>query len=258
MTSPSWPADAVSRRSVAELFPAARNARTHSDAQIAQIVASIREWGWTMPVLVDEAGQIIAGHGRVMAARSMGLVDVPTMVAVGWTAEQKRAYLLADNKLGLNSGWDDDVLRAELGELKIGGFDLGKIGFSGDELSVIFDPGAGFMEPKTGAGNLAAKFGVPPFSVLNAREGWWQDRKRAWLALGIQSELGRGLPDDSDSSFTNQGAQRALQDGRPHRKPNAVPGGAPMPLDRQAKPSQTKPSQAKQQRHPRGINDAGG
>lgn len=96
-----WPADAVERRPLAALTPYARNARTHSDGQVAEIAASIREWGWTMPVLVDEAGGIIAGHGRVLAAQSLGLTEVPVMVARGWSDAQKRAYVLADNKLAL-------------------------------------------------------------------------------------------------------------------------------------------------------------
>jgi ParB-like chromosome segregation protein Spo0J len=87
-----WPADKVTRRSVAELAPYARNARLHSDAQVAQIAASIGEWGWTMPVLLDEAGGIIAGHGRVLAAKKLGIDAVPCMVAKGWSDAQKRAY----------------------------------------------------------------------------------------------------------------------------------------------------------------------
>ena len=87
-----WPADKVTRRSVAELVPYARNARLHSDAQVAQIAASIGEWGWTMPVLLDEAGGIIAGHGRVLAAKRLGIDAVPCMVAKGWSDAQKRAY----------------------------------------------------------------------------------------------------------------------------------------------------------------------
>jgi ParB-like chromosome segregation protein Spo0J len=106
-----WPADKVERRPLASLIPSARNARTHSDAQVAQIAASIREWGWTMPILVDEAGTIIAGHGRLLAAARLGLDQVPVMVARGWTEAQKRAYLIADNKLGLNAGWNEELLR---------------------------------------------------------------------------------------------------------------------------------------------------
>lgn len=188
----AWPADKVERRPIADLIPYARNARTHSDAQVAQIAASITEWGWTTPVLVDETGSIIAGHGRVMAARKLGLSDVPVMVAAGWTEGQKRAYVLADNKLALNAGWDDVLLASELVALGEDGFNLNLVGFSDQELSLLMgqEPdNAGGDSPK---GSLADRFLIPPFSVLNAREGWWQDRKRAWLALGIKSELGRG------------------------------------------------------------------
>lgn len=137
MKSPktTWPADKVERRSVESLVPYARNARTHSDAQVAQIAASIIEWGWTTPVLVDETGSIIAGHGRVMAARKLGLTDVPVMVASGWSEAQKRAYVLADNKLALNAGWDAELLKIELGELQELSFDLSLTGFSDDELA---------------------------------------------------------------------------------------------------------------------------
>lgn len=104
MAKKKWPADRVERRDITQLIAQARNARTHSDEQITQIVDSMREWGWTNPVLVDEAGHIIAGHGRVLAAKRLGLKDVPVMVAEGWTAEQKQAYALADNRLALSSG----------------------------------------------------------------------------------------------------------------------------------------------------------
>lgn len=108
-----WPADKVERRPIASLIPYARNARTHSDAQVAQLAASMKEWGWTNPVLVDDAGMIIAGHGRVMAARQLGLDEVPVMVAAGWSDAQKRAYVLADNQLAANAGWDNDLLKID-------------------------------------------------------------------------------------------------------------------------------------------------
>lgn len=143
-----WPADKVERRSVAELVPYARNARTHSEQQVAQIAASIREWGWTNPVLVDESGGIIAGHGRVLAARKLGIDAVPVMVASGWTEAQRRAYVLADNKLALNAGWDEDLLRIELGELAQDGFDLGLTGFGDDELAELMaDRTEGLTDP---------------------------------------------------------------------------------------------------------------
>jgi len=143
-----WPADRVERRLVADLLPYARNARTHSDEQVAQIAASIREWGWTTPVLVDEAGQIIAGHGRVMAARKLGIAEIPVMVAAGWTEAQRRAYVLADNKLAQNAGWDADLLKLELGDLQADGFDLGLTGFDGAEIaSILADTTEGLTDP---------------------------------------------------------------------------------------------------------------
>lgn len=134
----SNPADMVERWSIDRLVPYARNARTHSDEQVAQIAASIKEWGWTTPVLVDPEGQIIAGHGRVMAARKLGIEEVPVMIADGWTDEQKRAYVLADNKLALNAGWDQELLALELSELQDLGADLSLIGFSDEELTDLF------------------------------------------------------------------------------------------------------------------------
>ena len=100
----AWPADSVERRPLDSLIPYASNARTHSDEQVAQIAASMREWGWTNPVLIDGAGGIIAGHGRVLAASKLGFTDAPCMVAVGWTKAQKQAYVLADNQLAQNAG----------------------------------------------------------------------------------------------------------------------------------------------------------
>jgi ParB-like chromosome segregation protein Spo0J len=136
-----WPADKVERRKIDALIPYARNARTHSDEQVAQIAASIREWGWTVPILVDEDGGIIAGHGRVLAARKLGLDDAPVMVAEGWSEAQKRAYVLADNKLALNAGWAEELLKFELQELHQMGFDVELTGFDGDELGrLMFEP----------------------------------------------------------------------------------------------------------------------
>jgi DNA modification methylase len=127
----------VERRPIKALIPAARNARTHTDAQVDQIAASIREWGWTMPVLVTDEGTIIAGHGRVRAAQKLGLKDVPVMVATGWTKAQIQAYALADNKLALNAGWDEALLALEIGELREIGFDLDLIGFTDAEIAAL-------------------------------------------------------------------------------------------------------------------------
>jgi 1-aminocyclopropane-1-carboxylate deaminase/D-cysteine desulfhydrase-like pyridoxal-dependent ACC family enzyme len=178
----------IAWRPLAELVPAARNARTHSPEQIDQIAASILEFGWTNPILIDEAGEIIAGHGRVLAGHKVGSPTGPTITLDGLTAEQKAAYRIADNKLALNAGWDEAMLAQELRSLQATGYDLALLGFSAAELAALMEGVAG----QPGAGNLSAKFGIPPFTVFNAREGWWQARKAAWIALGIQSELGRG------------------------------------------------------------------
>ena len=139
MTDQKWPADKVERRKVADLIPYARNSRTHSDEQVGQIAASIKEWGWTVPVLIEADGGLIAGHGRILAAQKLGITDVPCMVAGGWTDAQKKAYTIADNKLALNAGWDDAMLKVELGELDALDFDLTLTGFDVDEMAVLFD-----------------------------------------------------------------------------------------------------------------------
>ena len=134
-----WPADKVERRKVSDLTPYARNARTHSDEQVAQIAASINEWGWTVPVLIEPDGGIIAGHGRGMAAQRLGIAEVPCMIADGWSEGQKRAYIIADNKLAINAGWQMDTLKVEMQDLDAMGFDLELTGFGLEELTSIFD-----------------------------------------------------------------------------------------------------------------------
>lgn len=122
---------------VATLVPYARNSRTHSDAQVAQIAASIREFGFLNPVIVDGENGIIAGHGRVMAAQILGMATVPVVEAKHLTETQKRAYIIADNKLALNAGWDDEMLRVEFAELGEADFDLELTGFSLDEIEAL-------------------------------------------------------------------------------------------------------------------------
>jgi hypothetical protein len=114
---------------VDDLIPYARNSRTHSPEQVAQIAASIKEWGFTNPILVDEDNGIIAGHGRLLAAQKLKLVSVPCIVLDGLTEAQKRAYVIADNKIALNAGWNYELLKSELEELDSIGFDLELIGF---------------------------------------------------------------------------------------------------------------------------------
>ncbi len=122
---------------VDSLIPYARNSRTHSDAQIAQIAASVREYGFTNPVLIDADGGIIAGHGRVMAARALGMADVPCIRLAHLTDAQKRAYIIADNRLALNAGWDDALLALELRDLADAGYDVGLTGFGLDEIDAL-------------------------------------------------------------------------------------------------------------------------
>ena len=139
------PADKVEKWDITKLVPYARNSRTHSDEQVGQIAASIKEWGWTTPVLVDEAGSIIAGHGRTLAAQRLKMTEVPVMVATGWSDAKKRAYIIADNKLALNAGWDAEMLALELGEIGELGFDLSLTGFKAEEIQTLqppdFEPG---------------------------------------------------------------------------------------------------------------------
>jgi DNA modification methylase len=136
-----WPATSIERRSLASLKPFSGNARTHSEEQVAQIAASIRQYGWTNPMLVDEAGGIIAGHGRRLAAMSMGVDDVPVIVARGWSEAQRRAYVLADNQLALNADWDKSLLKVELGDLGALGFDLSFTGFSPSAITALLNYG---------------------------------------------------------------------------------------------------------------------
>jgi DNA modification methylase len=127
----------IQYKPIADLIPYARNSRTHSDAQVAQIASSIKEFGWTNPVLLDGENGIIAGHGRVMAASKLGETEVPTIELSHMDDNQKRAYIIADNKLALNAGWDNEMLMLEVADLKDAGYDLGLTGFSVDELEEL-------------------------------------------------------------------------------------------------------------------------
>ncbi|GAQ30228.1 hypothetical protein SAMD00023378_3911 [Ralstonia sp. NT80] len=193
---------AVVYRRAADLVRYEKNARTHSATQIEQIKASLRQFGWTNPALTA-GNELLAGHGRLQAATQMWEAgeairncptpgEVPTVDLSHLSADERRAYIIADNKLAENAGWDVDLLASELVDLQDAGFDLHVIGFDDTELGELLNPagtGSG-----AGCGSLADQFMVPPFSTLNARDADWQERKAAWLALGIQSELGRDAP----------------------------------------------------------------
>src|SRR6516164_11313054 len=131
----SWPVD--------RLIPSARNARTHSPAQIAEIAGSIRAFGFSNPILVSAEGDIIAGHGRLAAARQLGLHEVPVIVLSDLSEVQRRQLLLADNRIALNAGWDLEILRLELKDLSVLGADLAALGFTTQELAQALAPGRG-------------------------------------------------------------------------------------------------------------------
>jgi DNA modification methylase len=216
-------ASKIERIAVEMLLPYAKNSRTHSDEQVAQIAASIKEFGFNNPILIDKEHTIIAGHGRLLAARRAGMDDVPCIRLEHLTDTQRKAYIIADNRLALNAGWDNEVLSLELSELLEDDFDLDLLGFEADELDALLGNEEEGEEPEKEKGNLSDRFLVPPFSVLNAREGWWQDRKRAWLGLGIKSEEGRG----GALMMQNQdGLNEIMRTGK--SKATAAPGGNPM------------------------------
>ena len=190
---------AIAWRPLGELIPYARNPRTHSDAQVAQIAASIREFGWTNPVLVDGENGIIAGHGRVMAARKLGLERVPVIELAHMSDAQKRAYVLADNRLALDAGWDDELLRLELADLSELGFDLGLIGFGDGELERVL---AGGKEGLTEDDEAAA---LPEQAVTQPGDVWVLGEHRllcgdATVLADVERVLGGQL---ADMTFTD-------------------------------------------------------
>ena len=130
----------VTYKRVDELIPYVNNARTHSDEQVTQIASSIKEFGFNNPILTDGENGVIAGHGRLLAAKKLGLETVPTIELAGLTEAQKKAYILADNKIALNSGWDEELLKIELDDLQLQGIDLETVGFSDEELQNIIPP----------------------------------------------------------------------------------------------------------------------
>jgi hypothetical protein len=208
-----WPID--------KLTPYARNSKLHPPEQVQKIAASILRFGFLNPVLVDEqAGEIIAGHGRRLAAELLGMTEVPVVPLAHLSAEERRAYLVTDNRLAELGGWDETMLAAELAAIAGDGFDLDVIGFEPAELAELAESLTNQTAPErslaaseaaaaaeVASETLAHRFGVPPFSTLDTRAGYWLTRKRAWLALGISSEVGR--PDnllgfsDTALAFTN-------------------------------------------------------
>lgn len=179
------------RVAIGEIAPYERNPRTHSPHQIEQLRASIREFGFTNPLLIDPDGQVIAGHGRMLAAKAEGMAEVPAIVVTGLSEDQRKALVIADNQLALGAGWDEALLADELRALQAADYDISLIGFSDDELKQLLASGDEDPYADGVAGGMADKFIVPPFSVLDTRAGYWQERKARWLAMGLRSNEGR-------------------------------------------------------------------
>ena len=134
----------IESRNIDKLIPYINNSRKHSDEQVAQIAASIKEFGWTNPILVDGDNGLIAGHGRLLAARKLGITTVPVIELTHLTENQKKALIIADNKLALNADWDIEILKLELNELDANDFNLNLVGFDVDELRIVMGYGADF------------------------------------------------------------------------------------------------------------------
>lgn len=214
---------------IGDIFPYPNNPRVNQGA-IQAVAKSIKEFGFRQPIVVDRDGVIVAGHTRYLAALELGLETVPVHWARNLTPAQAQAYRIADNKTHELAEWDWSKLSLELKSLQDAGAteaQMGALGFSAEELQQALAGTMGSGGPeKAPAGSLSESFGVAPFSVLNAREGWWQARKDAWISLGIQSELGRG--DNSAPGGSPRPLDRA-KIARERKNPNATPGGSPLP-----------------------------
>lgn len=191
---------------VDDLVPYAKNARVHDEEQVEMIARSIEEFGFLNPILIDRDRNVIAGHGRILAAKKLGMGKVPVLYVEGLTEEQRQAYVLADNRLTELGGWNMELVEAELEELIEAGFDISITGFDTERE----EPEEHHEEQARQT--LADRFILPPFSILNTTTGWWQDRKRAWKNIGIKSELGRG----NDGDRTKDGLTFAKSAQPPH------------------------------------------
>jgi len=173
-------ARAVTLRAPAELLPSKRNPRQHSPEHVAQIAASIKEFGFTIPVLVDERGELIAGHGRVLAAKKLGQRQVPVLVAKGWSEERKRAYRIADNRLTEAGSWDDLLLREELAEL-VGQFPAEALGFEPSALDSLLVEEAAIEVEEVDTGEVGDRFWLVVKGPL-ARQAEALDRLKQLMA----------------------------------------------------------------------------
>lgn len=165
-----------------------KNPYTHPRRQVEQIAKSIQAFGFNKAIVVNTDGVIIAGHGGLLAARDLGLPQVPVVRADHLSPDMQDGYRIADNQIATNALLDLTAMDEEVKKLNLAGLEMDLLGFDGEQLAGFLDDGSTLPPIK---GSLRERFGVPPFSVLNAREGWWQARKKAWIGLGIKSEEGR-------------------------------------------------------------------
>ncbi|WP_230598667.1 ParB/Srx family N-terminal domain-containing protein, partial [Xanthomonas albilineans] len=210
-------------RPVDSLIPYARNAKQHSQAQVAQIAASIREFGWGAPILIDGHNNVIAGHGRLLAARQLGMAEVPVVPLDHLSDTQRRALILADNKIGENAAWDDALLGIELSELQDAGFDLGLTGFSPEEWEALI---AGDDATKDGLTDEDHVPDVPQTPISQAGDVWLLGEHRLLCGDATKADdytqlLGDELPDMAFSdppynvNYANTAKDKASNKNRP-------------------------------------------
>jgi ParB-like chromosome segregation protein Spo0J len=190
-------------RPIGSLRPDPKNVRLHDEPQIELLRASVREFGQVWPILARKDGTVVAHHGILEALKREGYEEAKVAFVEGMSAQQIAAFAIADNRLAMISDWDESALKAEVDALAAAGFNMEAVGYSADALEKMLSD-----EATRSVGSLAEAFGVPPFTILNARSGDWQKRKDVWLAMGIRSEEGRGenLLKFSDSVRLDGGA----------------------------------------------------
>lgn len=193
---------------IARLTMYANNPRKN-DGVVDRMCQSIKEYGFAVPVLARADGTVVDGHLRVKAGLKMGIAEVPVIVCDKWTEAQVKAFRLMANRSVTWAEWDMEKLVEEMKELAAMDLDLSLTGFDDAEF-VVFMTGLNGDAKADANKTLAERFGVPPFSVLDARQGYWQERKAAWLALGIQSELGRGGASEMGAAVPGEGGRTAI------------------------------------------------
>jgi hypothetical protein len=162
--------------------PYGKNPRRISEAAIAKVAASIKQFGFRQPLVCDQKNVIIVGHKRLLGAKKLGLKQIPVTIAEDLTPAQVKAYRIADNRTADETDWDNDLLSEELADLDVLGFDLSATGFDPFELAALRDP--------TGPdATLATSFLVNPYSILDSRKRWWKDRRKAWMEIGVDVDL---------------------------------------------------------------------